>query len=136
MCIPPNPEIAEDDITYLPAVFPHDEAARLSVAQQCDALWYEFGAPYAQELVDQATRFFDVSFAAISFFDEKREIFKAQQGMDSDGVFGRPYSMTAHALYTMDVFVVTDTKQVYFPVPLPYNTLTHDRIGDFARTLG
>jgi hypothetical protein len=136
MCSPPNPEIAEDDITYLPALFPHNEAARLAVSRQTDALWPEFGAPYAQDLVEQAAQFFDVEFAAISFFDEKREILKAQTGLYSDGIFGRPYSVTAHSLYTMDVFVVTDAKQVSDISLEDGSWLSNNRTGDFGRIHG
>lgn len=109
----------------------------MNVARQFESLWSKFGAQDAQDLVDQAAQYFDVEFAAISFFDERREIFKAQYGIQSDGVFGRPYSITAHALYTMDVFVVTDTKQVRCcELAWFINADIYNRTGASGRTLG
>jgi hypothetical protein len=104
----------DSNFDYLPAVFPQDEIQRMAVYRQYESLWDSHGAHSGKTLAREASEYFRVSSAMISFFDESRELCKVQWGVESDGLFGRPLSITAHVLYSMDTVVVLNTKLVSY----------------------
>ena len=83
----------------------------MSVVSAYDILWPQWDQNRAGALLISAMAKFKTRFAALSFFDEDHEMFKAENGFHSSQI-NRSISIAAHALLSTDVLVVLDTKMV------------------------
>lgn len=103
------------ELQYLPAPYPPNEDERVAVAQRYVKLWTIQDSDDITDLVEQAARRFDVSHIVVSFFTKEREI-RLAESFQSDGSRElenpRQSSLLAHALYSHDVLVVLNTREV------------------------
>jgi len=108
---PPPPPARSSTFEYLPAIFPSDEAKRMSVCATFDIVWPLWARERAGALILAAMKKFDTRNASLSFFDGNLESFKAENGYHRPHV-ARKISIAAHALLSQDVFVILDTHEV------------------------
>jgi hypothetical protein len=83
----------------------------MAAGRSYDIVWPNWSRGKVNALISAAMKEFDTCFASISFFDGKYENFKAESGYNVSRV-SRSISIAAHALLSVDVLVVLDTKQV------------------------
>lgn len=108
--MPYFPQITSDSFCFLPALDPRSEAERLVASQKFDQLWLRRTSDLLTAL-QRLTEDFDPDFITLSTFGEGQEILVANSGFDVDTIL-RAESLAAHAMYTGDVMVVLDTKEV------------------------
>ncbi|KAF4628290.1 hypothetical protein G7Y89_g9864 [Cudoniella acicularis] len=107
---PPLPPNMKLDFAFLEAVFPQNEAERLAKSKEFDNTWPEWINKDPVGLFFAAMHRFKTHCAALSVFDNEREVFKAEYGYNMN-YFDRNISLSAHALYnTDDVLVIKDTR--------------------------
>ncbi|RAL66374.1 hypothetical protein DID88_006067 [Monilinia fructigena] len=108
---PPSPPRFRNGFTYLPAVSPCDEEARLRKHRSIDGPWGKELASKILALMGAAAKHFKMKNASLSVFDEKFEKLRADCGYFIDANIERTTSMAAHVLYSEEVLVVLDTHQ-------------------------
>jgi hypothetical protein len=72
--------------------------------------WIENKGP-TEMLMRSAMQQFDAQCASMSFFDDKYELFRGASWFKEDRT-PRKSSIAAHALLSVDVFVILDTEKV------------------------
>ncbi|KAI9746143.1 MAG: hypothetical protein M1818_000824 [Claussenomyces sp. TS43310] len=107
---PPDPPPRDPKFSFLPAVYPVNEAERLKAFEHCKPEWNDWTSTRAKDLVLEALLQFDAPWAAISFFDRKSELIMAELGYNRQYIC-RQESIAAHVLFSTDVMVILDTKQ-------------------------
>ncbi|ESZ94329.1 hypothetical protein SBOR_5273 [Sclerotinia borealis F-4128] len=107
---PPAPPPRRMDFTYLPAMYPHDEATRITKHYSIDVPWPAELSAKLLALMDAAAKRFRINSASLSIFDERFEKFRIDVGYNI-GDIERTTSIAAHALYSEEVLVILDTHQ-------------------------
>ncbi len=93
----------------------------MSMCGQYDIMWPQWCQEKAGALIRAAMKTFGTKFASLSFFDERYELFRAENGYNQPHV-DRAVSIAAHCLLSKDVLVVLDTKKVWCPLFPPFGT--------------
>ena len=88
-----------------------NETQRLMAFQRIDVPWPDWAMTKSRHLIQLAMRVFQTQYAAMSFFDHRNEIMKAECGYKR-GAVPRNISIGAHALLSMEPMVVLDTFEV------------------------
>ncbi|KAH8674716.1 hypothetical protein BGZ60DRAFT_429694 [Tricladium varicosporioides] len=106
----PSPPPVSGIFGSLPAIIPADEPIRSSKSDELGELWEHWAEQQVAELIRAAMHKFDTRYAALSIFNDKFELFKAENGYNMSRV-KRSMSIGAHALYTQDCLVVLDASK-------------------------
>ncbi len=74
-------------------------------------LWPQWAQRKTGDIMRKAMDAFGTRFASLSFFDDKFELVKVENGYNRSQI-DRDISIAAHVLFSPDVMVVLDTKKV------------------------
>ncbi|THV49973.1 hypothetical protein BGAL_0170g00030 [Botrytis galanthina] len=107
---PPAPPPRNARFDFLPAIYPHDEETRIAKHYTINVPWTPELGGKTIALMEAAAKRFRLNSASVSIFDERHEILKVEVGYNLM-TLERTTSISAHALYSEDVFVILDTHQ-------------------------
>ncbi|KAF7914246.1 uncharacterized protein EAF01_000652 [Botrytis porri] len=107
---PPAPPPRNAKFDFLPAIYPHDEEMRIAKHYVINVPWTPELGGKTIALMEAAAKRFRLNNASVSIFDERHEILKVEVGYNLM-MLERTTSISAHALYSEDVFVILDTHQ-------------------------
>ncbi|KFY26922.1 hypothetical protein V493_03784 [Pseudogymnoascus sp. VKM F-4281 (FW-2241)] len=107
---PPNPPLIDPLFSYLPAVDPFNEGARVLSLFTLSPNWTPWQETRSRDFMGASMEEFGNTGVSISFIDTSHEILKAEMGC-KHRMIKRSESIAAHALLTTDVMVVLDTKK-------------------------
>ncbi|TGO30146.1 hypothetical protein BPAE_0007g00220 [Botrytis paeoniae] len=107
---PPAPPPRNARFDFLPAIYPHDEEMRIAKHYTINVPWTPELGGKTIALMEAAAKRFRLNSASVSIFDERHEILKVEVGYNLM-TLERTTSISAHALYSEDVFVILDTHQ-------------------------
>ncbi|KAM0144338.1 hypothetical protein ACHAO1_000096 [Botrytis cinerea] len=105
---PPFPPPRNAKFDFLPAIYPHDEGTRIAKHHTINVPWTPELGGKTIALMEAAAKRFRLNNASLSIFDERHEILKVEVGYNLM-TLERTTSISAHALYSEDVFVILDT---------------------------
>ncbi|KAI9790174.1 MAG: hypothetical protein M1816_005374 [Peltula sp. TS41687] len=105
---PPVPPPLKPSFTYLSAPLPPNELERIKAFRQLNVPYPDWALKNARHLVILAMRTLQTEHAAISFFDRKNEVMRAECGYNR-AVIPRSESIGAHVLLSNEAMVVLDT---------------------------
>lgn len=108
---PPDPPPFKPNFTYLSAPLPPDEIDRIKAFKRMNVPYPDWALKNARHLVVLAMRTLQTEHAALSFFDRKNEVMRAECGYNR-AVIPRNESIGAHVLLSNDAMVVLDTLKV------------------------
>jgi hypothetical protein len=108
---PPDPPERSASFQYLHAVYPPNETERMALCSCYDIVWPQWAKENVGKILLAAMTRFGTRFASLSFFDQKYEVLKVENGYNRSHI-DRDVSIAAHVLYSSDVMVVLDTKKV------------------------
>lgn len=112
-------------------MLPTNELARFNSAKEFDIVWptwHENKEP-TERIMREAMKTFNVANIALSFFDDKSEIFKAASWYKEDRM-PRNASLAGHALLSCDIFVVLDAAKVNTSIFFRIFPINDSRTGD------
>ncbi|KAI9813737.1 MAG: hypothetical protein M1826_002382 [Phylliscum demangeonii] len=107
---PPEPPPRKPSFRHLPAPAPASESTRIQVFRRMNVPYTGWALRQARHLVMQGLRALDTEHAALSFFDRRNEIMRAESGYNR-AVIPRAESIGAHVLLSTEALVVLDTHQ-------------------------
>ena len=92
-------------------MLPPNEAERVALSTHYEIVWPIWTREKSGALLRAAMSKFETQYASFSIFDSKRELFRAENGYNQPEI-SREMSIAAHALYTHEVLVLLDAKNV------------------------
>ncbi|KAI9798420.1 MAG: hypothetical protein M1833_004814 [Piccolia ochrophora] len=110
MSTPPDSPPRHAGFAYLPAPVPRDEMQRLRIYEQLDVAWPAWAVKKTRQILELAIRLFGTPNASLSFFDDEREILKAENGYKR-GAIPRSMSVGAHVLLSTEAMVISDARK-------------------------
>ncbi len=92
-------------------MLPPNEAERAALSTEYDIVWPNWTQEKSGALLRAAMSKFETPYASFSIFDNKSELFRAENGYNQPEI-SRDMSIAAHALYTHEVLVLLDANNV------------------------